>query len=846
MRRPFLLALASLSAAVSFASVAEAYEPFAPRAERLPTPGKNAASEDSADALVLHPANLANQPAWEVRWTGVRCSDTRKVGCGHSLEFATPLFFGLGSGLRADYILPQEGSTGPGFPYDGRQALWITWGLGYAFSPRFQIGGSVQWAYSTSPYLNGLVGLSLGLTYRPIPHLGFALGTHDVNGPSIAPLPTSLLPVLDRTYYGGLALRPFGTKQFEAGLELRYFDVSNDVRPRVTAAVDIPSFGRARADVEIARVGDDARRAYQGTVGLEVSLGRLTGGAGLLFGNGLGASDSLGQYGTVALSGYTSEPGIPSGEHGVSIRIEKTPGIRSHVSLLRALWKLAEDPTVSIVGLTVRSEPASSFAHAEELADALRVLRARGKKTFCSFEDAGAKALYVCANADRIAINPAGGVRYSGLKSSHLYLAKMLENLGIKAEFVRIGAHKSAPEQFMNEHASDVARADHEDALAQTEAVFVRNLALYRHISESDVRASTRKGPFIATEAKEAKFVDELAFDDELDTVAKNTLGHRVSMQKYAPRVVAPKSFGVRDHVAVLYIEGDIIDGRSTSVPLLGNQMVGSYTIAETAKQLRDDPRVRAVVLRIESPGGSSLASDVMWRELSLLAKKKPLIVSMGSIAASGGYYIAAAGTKVFALPLTITGSIGIFYGKADMSGLLKKIGVNVDVTQTTPRADAESLFRGFTEDERAELKRKVGQFYDVFLDRVAKGRKMSKESVDAVGQGRVWMGQQALSRGLVDEMGGLRHALEEARRMTGLPDDAPMAEYPARETSLVETALKLAGIQSSATTLPPALIAPLHNAAPLFWQAPEGFFARMEYNESTPVEDDSVVYDGF
>jgi protease-4 len=235
-----------------------------------------------------------------------------------------------------------------------------------------------------------------------------------------------------------------------------------------------------------------------------------------------------------------------------------------------------------------------------------------------------------------------------------------------------------------------------------------------------------------------------------------------------------------------------MVDGRSSTIPILDMKLCGSYTIADTVRALRDDSSIKAVVLRVETPGGSSMAADVMWRELHLLAQRKPLIVSMGSIAASGGYYIAAAGKEIYALPLTLTGSIGIFYGKADVSGLLHKIGVTIDTYKTTPRADAESLFRGFTEDERTELHRKVHQFYDMFLERVAMGRHMKTTEVDAVGQGRVWLGQQAIEKHLVDKMGGLREALDEARSLAGLASDAPIVEYPVIERSLLEIALGL------------------------------------------------------
>jgi protease-4 len=216
----------------------------------------------------------------------------------------------------------------------------------------------------------------------------------------------------------------------------------------------------------------------------------------------------------------------------------------------------------------------------------------------------------------------------------------------------------------------------------------------------------------------------------------------------------------------------------------------------------------------------------------------------MGSVAASGGYYVAAPARMIFALPLTITGSIGIFYGKADISELLGKIGVNVEVRKTSPRADAESIFRPFTEDEKTELRHKVQQFYDVFLDRVSQGRHMTKEQVDAVGQGRVWAGQEALDKGLVDRMGGLRHAIEAARDAAHLPDDAPIEEHPPVQSSLLEFALGLAGLKANAKVdgLPIQVKEVLRGVAPLAIYGEGQSLARMEW---VPVDDMIGTDDG-
>jgi protease IV len=824
-------------------------DPFPPRGERIMSPGRSVAGEDSAEALVLNPANLANLPGLEARWTGVRCPDTRRVACGHAIEVATPIIWGISSGLRVDYVLPPGGPEGAGFPYNGADYAWLTWGLGYRLSDRIQVGGSVQWSYSGNPFLDNLFGITAGATYRMNSHFGLAVVAHDFNGPSLQKLPWGVVPgtfpVLDRTFVGALAFRPTGKRNIELGVEGRYFDVADQVRPRAVLGIDIPGVGRIRGDLEMQNIGNDARRGVLATAGAEIYFNSFSAGGGALLGNALGDAQSVGQYATASWGTYLS-PGVPRSERSVYIRMESTPGSRSHVRLLRRLWKLAEDREVASVTMIMRSEPATSYAHAEELADAFRVLRAHKKKVICSFEDAGAKALFACASADRIVINPAGGVRYSGLRTTHIYLAGLLKNIGVKAEFVRIGAHKSAPEQFMNEHASDVARADQEDLLRQHEAVFARNMALYRNIPEDRFREISARGPFVASEARDAKLVDGYAFDDELERATQDVVGRKVSYQKLSEEKKAPDYFGPRNRIAILYIDGDIIDGRSRNIPILESKLVGSYTIAETVKQLRDDSSIKAVVLRIESPGGSSLASDVMWRELKKLNEKKPLIVSMGSIAASGGYYVAAPGRLIYALPLTITGSIGIFYGKADVSELLGKLGVNVEVRKTTSRADAESFYRGFTEDERVELRHKVRQFYDVFLDRVAQGRHMTKEEVDAVGQGRVWAGQQALEHKLVDRMGGLRHALEAAREMTHLPADTPISEYPAVNQSLLEYALGLVGLKAGAgiikiEDLPIQVKEVLRGVAPLAIYGDGQALARMEW---VPLEDTVGVED--
>jgi protease-4 len=835
--------LALLSAAFASAAGDARGDPLPTSAEHVATPAGSVASTDNGDAIVLNPANLAWLPGGELRWTWVNCpDDALKVGCGNDWEASTPLPFGLATGLRVDLVQPPWGgpeSEGIGFPYRGSNNVWVTWALALKLGERAAFGFSLQRSYSQNPYLKDLFAITTGLSYRPDPHIGFSAVAYNLNEPSPTLVPNlghpniQPQPVLDGQYTLAASLRPNGRRDVDLGFEIKYYQGSNLWVPRGTLGIDVPYVGRAFASVEASHLFNDQLRGVLGTAGLEVHFGPLAAGGGALFGDGLGGT--AGEYVTASVSSYR-QPGLPLPDHAVWLRLESTPSTRGHVALLRKLWRLAEARDVDAVTLIMRAEPASSFAHAEELADAIRVLRAHGKKVLCSWEDAGPRAIYVCASADRIVINPAGGVRYAGLRSQYIYLKGLLDKLGIRADFVRVGPHKTAPEQFTNEHAGPVAASDHIDMLRQVEAVFVRNQSLYRHMPEARVREVTRQGPFIASEARDAGFVDGYAFDDEVERATRELVGHSVPYLEYKDVARAPVAFSVRRRVGLLYLDGDIVDGRSQHIPILDMKLVGSYSVADNIRQLRDDPTVGAVVLRIESPGGSSLASDVMWRELVLLAKKKPLIVSMGAVAASGGYYVATASKNIFALPLTITGSIGVFYGKADLSGLLDKIGVTIDTYKTAPRADAESMFRGFTPDEERELSRKVDQFYDTFLDRVSQGRGMTKEEVDAVGRGRVWMGQQAIEKHLIDHLGGLREALVAAREAGNLPDDAPILELPKPDETLLEQALSLVtgstGLQAAVTVeqLPAPIRGVARAIAPLAVYRGDEPLTRMEW----------------
>lgn len=804
-RRPRLAALLATLGALACAALVPAgarAEPPISLSDPLPTPGKALASDDDASAIALNPANLPFLPAPEARYLFTWTNDEADLPArGHTLEAAAPLFF-LGGGLRVELHDPPIDAPAP----FTRPYQWVRFGAGGRIDEWLGLGASLGWSISEDKRVDGQFGMTAGFTLRPYEWLSFSGVARDFNVPTSRDDVTTSF----RAWETGVTLRPIlGRRDFELGFEGKFYDQLGEGSTRAVLGVDLPYIGRLRGDVRLVEMDFDNPK-FVATAGLDVNYGPAQASGGAIFGNGTGY-DATGFYAGAALRMYR-EPGIPLMPKRVArIDIDETPGTRGHFHLLRKLWRLADNDEVEGVLFVMHDEPASSLAHAEELGDAIRMLRARGKKVACHLEDAGGKALFTCSQADRIAINPAGGLRYSGLSSRYFYFGGTLDKLGVKSDFVRIGAHKSAAEQLTMKGATEVSAADHQDLVDRNEEVFLHDVGGGRRIPARALKETLAKGPFLASEARSAKLVDELVYPDEIGRFMQEVMGGPAQIVKSLPFSEAPKRWTRDKKVAVIYLAGDMVDGESQTIPLINIRLAGSRTIAGALKKARDDDSIKAVVFRIETGGGSSLAADVILREAQLLAKKKPLIVSMGSVAASGGYYVSVGGGSIYALRTTLTGSIGIFYGKIDVTGLMDKLGVGSDAYRSSPRADVESFFRPFSDDERVELTRKVKQFYDLFVGRVAEGRHMKPEEVDAIGRGHVWSGAQAKERRLVDKIGGMREALEEARSLADLPEDTLIVELPEEDDSLLGFLLKLVGLsvqaQGPQMFIPPPLL---------------------------------------
>lgn len=428
------------------------------------------------------------------------------------------------------------------------------------------------------------------------------------------------------------------------------------------------------------------------------------------------------------------------------------------------------------------SAVSASFATLQEIRDALLDFKTSGKFIVAYSEGYTQRAYYLASTADKVYVNPEGTVDFRGLASQTTFMKGALDKLGVEMQVVKVGTFKSAVEPFILEGMSDANREQVNSFLGSIYDHFVAQVSESRSIAADSLRAIA-DGYLVRTadDAVTYGLADGKRYKDELIAELKDSLSMDddddlkvVSLLKYKP-AREKVSASVRDRVAVVYAVGEIISGEGS------DNMIGSERISRELRKVRRDDKVKAVVFRVNSPGGSALASDVIWREVELLSQEKPVIVSMGDVAASGGYYISAAADSIFAEPNTITGSIGVFGLIPNMQGLFTdKLGITFDQVKTGKYADfLANVDRPLTADETQILQMQINQVYDTFVQRVADGRGLTKEQVDSIGQGRVWSGQQALERGLVDRLGSIDDAIAAAAGKAGL-DEYRLVTYPA------------------------------------------------------------------
>ncbi|HEY0967168.1 MAG TPA: signal peptide peptidase SppA [Opitutaceae bacterium] len=464
-----------------------------------------------------------------------------------------------------------------------------------------------------------------------------------------------------------------------------------------------------------------------------------------------------------------------------------------------AIGRAAKDSRIAgilLVGEMTPSGYGSGFAALKELRQALVDFRASGKPVMAYLENATTLEYYLASAADEIVLDPYGMIAMPGLASEPMFYAGAFEKFGVGVQVTRVGKYKSAVEPFIRQDLSPENREQYTQLLGDIWSDLIADIAEGRGLTPEDIQALVDKEGLIRPDvAVASKWVSRTAYRDEVLAELKERTGvddgddyfTQISLETYA-RLPVPGLATASRHgrVAVVYAEGEIVDGEGN----IGE--VGGTRFARELRRLRQDDDIDAIVVRVNSPGGSATASEHIQREIRLAKEDKPVVISMGSYAASGGYWISAYGDRIFAEPSTITGSIGVFGLQFDVKKLANEtLGLTFDSVKTGQYADLFTITRPKTEGELAVIQSMVDWIYEEFITKVAEARKIDRTVVQEIAQGRVWSGTQALDLGLVDEIGGLDAALAHAASTAGLGDNYRIVEFP-REKPLAEALVEM------------------------------------------------------
>ena len=437
------------------------------------------------------------------------------------------------------------------------------------------------------------------------------------------------------------------------------------------------------------------------------------------------------------------------------------------------------------------------LAQNKSVRDKLEEFKKSGKFVYSYSNFYSQNDYYLNSVADQVYLNPMGEVDFKGLSSEILYMKNLQEKSGVKFEVIRHGKYKSAVEPYLAQEMSPENREQMTVLLNSVWNVIVSDIAKSRKITVAQLDAiANTLGARTPELALENKLVDKVAYEDEYHDairaklkVDKKDKYNIVSVKDYAKKAASTiNDYSKKDIIAVVYAQGEIAGGEGDV------NVIGEGSIKRSLEEARKDDNVKAIVLRVNSPGGSALTSELIWREIEITKKTKPVVVSMGNYAASGGYYIAANADRIFAEPNTITGSIGVFGMLPNASQLAKNIGINAEQVQTHANASGYSLFEPIEENFKGIVLESIEKTYDTFLQRVADGRKMTKEQVNEIAQGRVWTGVDAHRLGLVDEIGGLEAAIKHAAKL-GKTKSYRTEDFPEYEKSFEDMLASFTGM---------------------------------------------------
>lgn len=442
------------------------------------------------------------------------------------------------------------------------------------------------------------------------------------------------------------------------------------------------------------------------------------------------------------------------------------------LSMHEIWWNIRKAKTDSrIKGIILRlGLTQCDWAKIEEIRNLILDFRQSGKKAYAYISESFEfdKEYYLATACDQIILHPEGMLIINGIGGYVPFFKQALKKLGVEAEVEKIGDFKTAYNMFIEEEFTPAHREMLDAIYRDIFDHYVQTVGDARGMQRSTVEKYLDQGLFQGKEAAEAGLIDDLLYEDEFRQLLQGESHSfkRISHAQYAK--ISPSSVGLNRgrKIALIYGTGAILTGEGAYT------IMGSRTVSGWIRHAREDDSIAAIVFRVDSPGGSVVASDTIWREVTLAKKEKPFIISMSDLAGSGGYQVSVAAHSIVAQPQTLTGSIGVIFAKFNFAGLYQKMGVTADKIQYGEHADMLSTFRPATQEERELLEKHIQVSYEHFISKVAAGRNMSKEEVDQIGRGRVWTGSQAMEIGLVDEMGGLSRAIEIAKEKAGIPQE--------------------------------------------------------------------------
>lgn len=465
--------------------------------------------------------------------------------------------------------------------------------------------------------------------------------------------------------------------------------------------------------------------------------------------------------------------------------------------ILHAIQVAENDENINGISIN-NSFIMAGMAQTQAIRKALKDFKDSGKFIYTFADFYMQKDYYLASVADSIFLNPVGGIDFKGLSTEILFYKDLQEKTGVKMEVIRHGKYKSAVEPFLANEMSDANRTQIKELLGSIWNSMVIEISDGRSLSELELNTiADTLGGRTPQLAKASGLIDDLLFYDEYEAKLKNALALQnddelniVDLDDYTKIANKKRIHKGDDKIAVIFAQGEILYGEGSQ------EVIGQGIITKALIKARDDENVKAVVLRVDSPGGSALTSDIIWREIELVKEKKPVVVSMGNVAASGGYYIAVGADKIFAEPTTITGSIGVFGTIPNINELAADIGINAEQVGTNKNSVDYSLFEPMSSNFRTIVQQGVEQTYHTFLERVAKGRGITIAKADSMAQGRVWSGVDAKNLGLIDELGNLDDAIEAAANLAEL-DGYSIRKYPKYKSGFEKLIEDMGGVKS-------------------------------------------------